>query len=383
MSELTTTKQQTLALIHGPLAFPAFLPDATLGVVRGTDAADLRDAGVRALVMNVFHLMQKPGSSTIGALGGLHRMAGWEGPIMTDSGGFQAYSLIRQNPRAGSLSDGGIRFQPDGAERPFQLTPEKSIQLQMAYGADILVCLDECTHVDDAPAEQYASVARTIKWARRCKDEFERLLRQRRTNTRAAGSTARPLLFAVVQGGGSEPLRRECAEALLEIGFDGYGYGGWPLDARGKLLHDMLGYTRSLIPPAFPMHALGVGHPDSVVACHALGYQMFDSALPTRDARNGRLYAFTSDPAGAGFRLRGKWWEYIYVEDKKHIKADRPISAFCECYTCRRYSLGYLHHLQNVGDTLYYRLATIHNLRFMMQVMEVLGRETSNVVRDA
>jgi queuine tRNA-ribosyltransferase len=372
MDELTTTKQPTLPLIHGTLAFPAFLPDATLGVVRATDAADLQAVGVRALVMNVFHLMQKPGSSTISALGGLHRMSGWDGPIMTDSGGFQAYSLIRQNPRAGSLSDQGIRFQPEGADRPIQLTPEKSIQLQMAYGADILVCLDDCTHIDDAAAEQQISVTRTIKWARRCKDEFERLLRQHRSGSPSAELPARPLLFAVVQGGGSQQLRRECAEALLEIGFDGYGYGGWPLDAQGKLLHDLLGYTRSVIPRAFPMHALGVGHPDSVVACHTLGYQMFDSALPTRDARSGRLYAFTNNPAGANFRPRGNWWEYIYVEDKKHIKANRPISAFCDCHTCQRYSLGYMHHLHKVNDTLYFRLATIHNLRFMMRLMDVI-----------
>jgi queuine tRNA-ribosyltransferase len=373
MIEVTKTNQDTLPLLHGTLALPAFLPDATLGVVRATDAADLHAAGVRALVMNVFHLMQKPGSSTISALGGLHQMSGWDGPIMTDSGGFQAYSLIRQNPRAGSLSDQGIRFQPEGSDRPIQLTPEKSIQLQMAYGADILVCLDDCTHVDDAPAEQQASVVRTIKWARRCKDEFERLLRQHRSGSPRAELPARPLLFAVVQGGGSEQLRRECAEALLEIGFDGYGYGGWPLDAQGKLLHNMLSYTRSLIPRAFPMHALGVGHPDSVVACHKLGYQMFDSALPTRDARSGRLYAFTNDPAGANFRPRGNWWEYIYVEDKKHIKTNRPISTFCDCHTCQRYSLGYLHHLHKINDTLYFRLATIHNLRFMMRLVETLA----------
>src|SRR5690349_17286915 len=196
----TEAQRHILPLIHGDLALPTFLPDATLGVVRATDAADLRGAGVRALVMNVFHLMQKPGSSTISALGGLHRMASWDGPIVTDSGGFQAYSLIRQNPRAGSLSDGGIRFQPEGADRPFQLTPEKSIQLQMSYGADILVCLDDCTHVDDAPAEQHVSVARTIKWARRCKDEFERLLGQHRSGSPNAALPARPLLFAVVQG---------------------------------------------------------------------------------------------------------------------------------------------------------------------------------------
>src|SRR5581483_1271827 len=156
------THGTTLPLLHANLALPAFLPDATAGVVRALDAADLAGVGVRALVMNVFHLMQRPGSSTIQALGGLHRMAGWDGPILTDSGGFQAYSLIRQNAKFGSLSDSGIRFTPEGADRPFQLTPEKSIQLQMAYGADILVCLDDCTHVDDPLAEQQISVARTI-----------------------------------------------------------------------------------------------------------------------------------------------------------------------------------------------------------------------------
>jgi queuine tRNA-ribosyltransferase len=237
----------------------------------------------------------------------------------------------------------------------------------MAYGADILVCLDDCTHVDDSFDEQRASVARTIKWARRCKDEFEGLLRQRKR-----AEERRPLLFAVVQGGGYQDLRRQCAEALLEIGFDGYGYGGWPLDRNNKLLGEMLAYTRSLIPPEFPVHALGVGQPQNVVECAAMGYQTFDSALPTRDARSGRLYAFTSDPRRADFRPRGRWYEYIYVEDKKHIKASNPVDQFCDCRTCTTYSLGYLHHLQKIGDALYLRLATIHNLRFMMRLMDVL-----------
>ena len=220
-------------------------------------------------------------------------MAGWPGPIVTDSGGFQAYSLIRQNPRAGSLSDQGIRFQPEGADRPFQLTPEKSIQLQMAYGADILVCLDDCTHVDDAFAEQQASVTRTIKWARRCKEEFERLLRQR---TNGAPKRSRATAPAAVRGGAGRRLgaaAAECAEALLEIGFDGYGYGGWPLDAHGKLLHEMLAYTRSLIPRELPMHALGVGQPESVAACVGLGYaDVRQRAADPRRARRPpvRLY---------------------------------------------------------------------------------------------
>jgi len=158
------------------------------------------------------------------------------------------------------------------------------------------------------------------------------------------------------------------------VGVANVSFAGELVDVNARFC-EMLGYTRSVIPRAFPMHALGVGHPDSVVTCHKLGYQMFDSALPTRDARSGRLYAFTNDPAGVNFRPRGNWWEYIYVEDKKHIKANRPISAFCDCHTCQRYSLGYLHHLHKISDTLYYRLATIHNLRFMMRLVETLARE--------
>ena len=364
--------ENTLNLAHGPIPLPAFLPDATLGVVRALDSADLEQVGVPALVMNVFHLMQKPGSSTIQALGGLHRMAAWPHPILTDSGGFQAYSLIRQNPKAGRIGAEGIRFKPEGAEREFALTPEKSIQLQIAYGADIAVCLDDCTHVEAPYTEQEAAVERTIQWAKRCKQEFTRQLRQRRLDP----DGTRPLLFGVVQGGGQADLRRRCAEALLESGFDGYGYGGWPLDSAGVLLTEMLALTRALIPTAFPMHALGVGQPENVLACARLGYDTFDSALPTRDARSGRLYAFTGPPAAPGFRLAGDWRRTVYIDDDKYIKSTAPISPGCDCPTCVRYTLGYLRHLRKSGDTLFFRLATLHNLRFMMQLMDLIRNET-------
>jgi queuine tRNA-ribosyltransferase len=356
-----------LALPHGDLPLPAFLPDATRGVVRAVDSADLEGAGVAALVMNTYHLMQRPGSSTIKALGGLHRMAGWTRPIMTDSGGFQIYSLIRQNPRYGRLSDKGALFTPDGGARKINLTPEKSIQLQMSYGADILICLDDCTHAADPLDEQRRSVRRTVAWARRAKDEYARLLAQK-----ALAEGERPLLFAVIQGGGSAELRRECAAELLAIGFDGYGYGGWPLDADGSLLTDMLALTRELVPPQWPVHALGVGHPANVAACARLGYALFDSAMPTRDARNGRLYAWT----GADLRAMGGdegWFRYVYVGDDRHIKAAEPASPHCDCAACRRYALGYLHHLYKLNDALYPRLATIHNLRFMTRLMHLLG----------
>ncbi|MBX3012128.1 MAG: tRNA guanosine(34) transglycosylase Tgt [Caldilineaceae bacterium] len=360
-----------LTVPHGQLTLPTFFPDATLGVVRAVDSVDLANAGIQGVVMNTFHLMQNPGSSTVQALGGLHTMCGWPHPILTDSGGFQAYSLIRQNANYGRLTNDGIHFQPDGAQRKFQLTPEKCIQLQMSYGADILMCLDDCTHVDDPAETQQLSVARTIAWAKRCRQEFDRLVKQKKLT-----ETERPLLFGVVQGGGSKELRQECAEALLRIGFDGYGYGGWPLDANGELLTEILAYTRDLIPPEFPMHALGVGHPANIAACVAMGYGIFDSALPTRDARRGRLYTFTSEnaqPSAPPSAQQPDWFRFLYLTDDKYIKSKEPISPYCDCLTCQHYSRGYLNHLYTANEAAFMRLATLHNLRFMMQLMARLG----------
>lgn len=354
----------TLTLPHGTLSLPTFLPDATLGVVRAVDSVDVQACGITGLVMNTFHLMQHPGSSTVQALGGLHQMCGWPRPILTDSGGFQAYSLIRQNARYGRLTSNGIVFQPDGSNRKFQLTPEKCIQLQMSYGADILMCLDDCTHIDDNEEAQQASVKRTIAWAKRCRNEFDRLVKQKKLT-----NEERPLLFGVIQGGGSEELREECADALLAIGFDGYGYGGWPLDANGNLLVEMLRYTRNLIPMNYAMHALGVGHPVSIATCVAMGYGIFDSALPTRDARRGRLYTFIAGQAQP-VSHRSDWLRFLYVTDDKYVKDGTPIAEHCDCLTCCHYSRGYLHHLYRANEAAFMRLATIHNLRFMAQLME-------------
>ena len=358
---------RALRLPHGELPLPAFLPDATQGVVRAVDAVDLEACGIPAVVMNTFHLMQRPGSSTIKSLGGLHALSGWQRPIITDSGGFQAYSLIHQNPKFGRMSDDGIVFRPEGSAREFNLTPEKCVQLQLAYDSDVVICLDDCTHADAPLADQELAVERTIAWARRCKREFRRLLDERRLS-----NDERPLLFGVIQGGRVPELRKRCAEALLEIGFDGFGYGGWPLDAQNNLLLDTITYTRELVPPALPMHALGIGHPANIVACAQIGYGIFDSSMPTRDARHARLYTFTDEATAPDWRGR-RWLAFLYVGDEKHVKSRQPISSSCDCLTCRRYSLGYLHHLFKIGDTLFYRLATIHNLRFMTQLMEKLG----------
>jgi len=343
--------------------------------VRGVDGSDLETVGIDALVMNVFHLMQKPGSSTIAALGGLHQMSNWKRNIVTDSGGFQAYSLIRQNAKFGRLSDSGIRFKPESAEREFLLSPEKSVQLQLSYGADVVICLDDCTHVDSSIEEQELSVERTVRWAKRCKVEFQKQLKQRKY---PAGAPT-PLLFGVVQGGGDPERRQRCASRLLEIGFDGYGYGGWPLDSDGNLLSDMLKATRDAIPIEFPMHALGVGHPESITTCYAMGYDIFDCALPTRDARTGRLYTIRGERSWDQFTPEpgDNWLKTLYIDDDKFIKTNKPVMNGCDCLTCAHYSVGYLRHLHKCGDTLFYRLATLHNLRFMTQLMQALRRSNS------
>jgi len=358
-----------LKVPHGQLIFPLFMPDATLGFVRSLGSDDLVRCGVQALVMNVFHLMQRPGSSVIQALGGLHKLSNWSGPIVTDSGGFQAYSVIRRDPKMGSITNRGITFRPEGSSRKYLLTPEKSIRLQLKYGADIAICLDECTHVSDPLQSQQESVARTVNWAERCKAEFERI-----TSQSQVSEEAKPLLFAVIQGGGSHELRRECAEQLLDMGFDGFAYGGYPLDNKGRLLVDMVKFTREMVPSEFPMIALGIGEPDNVVKCARMGYELFDSSLPTRDARQGRLYV-SGSPFSHLLEKREEVCSYLYIQDKKHVRSKNPVSSYCDCLTCSNYSLAYLHHLFKMRDALYFRLATIHNLRFMTFLLEQLKGE--------
>lgn len=357
---------RTVQTQHGLIRCPAFLPDATRGVVRAVDSHDLESCGVPAVVMSTFHLMQKPGSSTIAALGGLHAMTAWRGPIITDSGGFQAYSLIREQPKHGRITAQGLHFWPEGSDRKFALTPEKSVRLQVTYGADIVIGLDQCTHADDPDDVQTLAVERTIDWAQRGHTELDRWL-----NQKGVPEDRRPLLFGAIQGGRSFELRRRCAEALIELGVDGLGFGGWPVDREGELLIDLIAFTRELAPRHLPFHALGVGHPESVVACVRVGCDLFDSALPTRDARRGRLYRFAGTVPSSPGDLAPGWFEFLYMQDKKHVKDTSPVCAGCACACCANYSVGYLHHLFRVGDGLFARLATIHNLSFMQQVTGV------------
>lgn len=356
-----TNRPSGIETPHGRLSFPAFLPDASRAVVKSLDAADLEDCRVPAIMVNVFHLANAPGASVVAKLGGVHSYMGWSRPIASDSGGFQVFSLLHADPRSGSVTPRGFVYRRAGDKRLF--TPAKSIRQQLRLASDILFCLDHCTHPDEPPDAQKRSVSNTIKWARECKSEFDRALSQREM------ASARPLLFAVVQGGQIPELRRECAEALLAIGFDGYGFGGWPIDTRGRLV-EMVPLVAGLLPANAPKHALGIGKPENVVAAWRAGYTSFDSTLPTRDARRGRLFVAKTLtpplPADASF------YEYLYVADEEHRRGDGPIDPHCPCPCCARYSLAYLHHLFRAKDCLAHRLATLHNLHFYARLMSAL-----------
>ncbi len=355
------TRPRLLTTAHGELRLPAFLPDATRAVVRGLDSDDVRACGIGGVVINVFHLQNRPGISVIAAAGGAHHFMRWPGPILSDSGGFQVYSLLVQSPDLGTATRRGFRYRLERRGTRRLLTPAKCIQLQFRLGTDVAVCLDHCTHPSAPAAEQRSSVEHTVLWARACRDEFDRL----------AGETGRrPLLFAVVQGGADAALRRECAERLVEIGFDGYGFGGWPIGEDGRLT-DAVARVAGLVPRDSIRWALGIGKPEHVVSAARVGYDLFDCVIPTRDARHGRLYVFAGPPEGA--RLEGReFYERLYPQDKELVRSGAPVDPTCDCLCCRTCSRGYLNHLFAIRDTLAWRLATIHNLRFYARLMDCL-----------
>jgi queuine tRNA-ribosyltransferase len=351
---------------HGLLQLPVYFPDATRGVVRTVDSQDLEGCGVQGLVVNAFHLSTRPGAGLIKSAGGIHRFMGWRRPIASDSGGFQLMSMIRENPRYGTVTRRGVHFTDlDGNRKKTLFTPERSIRLQFDLGADLVICLDDCPSPDASPQEVETTVERTIHWAERCRAEFDRQIAARNLS-----ASPRPLLFGVVQGGYDREMRIRCAEALLPLGFDGFGFGGWPLTPDGELAHEILAYTAELTPEALPRFALGVGKPEHIVRCYLAGWRIFDCVLPTRDARHGRLYAFQAAHLDEVDLRAPGFYRFLYIRDEVHRRQKGPISAACDCPCCRRYSLAYLHHLFGVGDPLGLRLATLHNLRFYTQLME-------------
>ena len=334
------------------ISWPMFCPDATRGVIRSLDSEDLRLVGVKGVVVNAYHLMTEPGISVIKQAGGIKKFMNWDGVVISDSGGFQLLSLVYRDANLGEINEKGIEFYKivSGKRKKYSFTPEKSIQIQFDLGSDVMVCLDDCPRDNARDEEIELSVKRTIEWARRCKIEFEKQVKIR-------GLNERPGLIGVIQGGNSRELRAMCADKLIEIGFDGYGFGGWPMK-EGKLDVEMLKFVADLMPDDKIKYALGVGKPKEIEECYEYGYKLFDCVLPSRDGRHGRLYL-----------TDGK---EIDLRKEKYVRDTRPIDEDCGCRVCQKYSRSYLHHLFLIRDSLAGRLATIHNLSVYMDVVNKL-----------
>ncbi len=345
------------------IALPIFCPDATRGVLRSVDSQDIGNAGIEGLIVNTYHLLNTPGIDALQNAKGAAKFMNWPGLTISDSGGFQVFSLLHRKSGLGKITDDGVTFNLDGTKH--NLTPESCMQIQFEIGADIMVCLDDCPPQDLNEADMIRSVDRTLAWAQRCKAEYEKQVK-----TRKLTESTRPLLFAVVQGGNSVAQRTRCAKELMNIGFDGYGFGGWPMDEEGKLNTKILKLVAELTKSSPYRYALGIGDPQSCVVCAGMGYNIFDCVLPTRDARHGRLYVWKTESSKAD--LDKDFYEYLRIDRSEFAQDNTPISQHCDCYTCQNYSRAYVRHLFKINDTMAYRLATIHNIRFYAQLFEQL-----------
>lgn len=358
-----------LNLRHGQVKLPAFFPDGTYGVVKTVDCQDLKGAGVQGAVMNAFHLQSSPGIAQLKGYGGIHRFIGWDRPILTDSGGFQVFSLLRENADYGQIRKDSVIFRPNLDGKKIIFSPEKSIQTQFAVGADIMMCMDYCTHPDDPMDIQEKSVETTVRWAKQCIKEYELQCKNLRLK-----DSERPKLFGIIQGGGSFELRRQCADELKALNFfEGYGFGGWPLDSDGNMVYDILKFTADNMLSGGVKYAMGLGRPEEIMQCFDFGYNFFDCVIPTREARHQRLYVYEEDHVQRIARRDKHFYHFHYALDEKHIRDTGPVSSSCDCHLCKNYSAAYLRHLFKLGDPLALRLATIHNLRFYTRLMELLG----------
>ena len=323
-----------IELTHGSVDTPVFMPVGTYGTVKAMAPAELTDLGAQIVLGNTFHLWLRPGVDVIAAHGGLHRFMGWKRPLLTDSGGFQVWSL---GPLRKVGEDGVAFASPVNGDR-LLLTPEISMQVQRALDADITMVFDECTSYPATRDDAALSMELSMRWARRSRAEFDAL-----GNPNA--------LFGIVQGGMFEDLREASLAGLADIGFDGYAIGGMSVgEAKDEMLR-ILAHIAARLPTDRPRYLMGVGTPEDIVAGVAAGVDMFDCVLPTRNARNGGLFTRFGD---------------IKIRNAKHRMDTRPVDEQCGCYTCAHFTRAYLHHLQRVNEILGARLNTIHNLHYYL-----------------
>jgi queuine tRNA-ribosyltransferase len=335
-SSNSKARRGELVTDHGTIPTPVFLPVGSQATVKSLAPDDLTAIGAKIILANTYHLYLRPGIDTIKKLGGLHKFMNWDGAILTDSGGYQVFSLasLRQ------LNDEGVTFRShiDGSQHFF--SPELAIKYQESLGSDIIMALDDVPAHDEIREKVERAMQRTHQWALRCQ---------------CAHIDNHQLLFAIVQGGLFQDLRRQSVEYLRSLNFKGYAIGGLSLGEPKDLMYSIIGETTALLPENKPRYLMGVGSPEDIIEGVSRGIDIFDCALPTRVARNGGLFTF-----------KGR----INIRNASYKNDKTPIMNDCICYTCRNFSAAYLHHLFNSGELLAYRLSTIHNLTFMQRLMD-------------
>ncbi len=326
---------------HGEVPTPAFLPVATQGSVKTLEPTEVEAVGAHILLANAYHLYLRPGLNVVRNLGGLHSFMGWSGPILTDSGGYQAFSLGNLK----KVNDEGVLFQShiDGSQHMF--TPEAAIAHQQVLGADIIMCLDQCIASGEGEEKVRLAMLRTHRWAASCREVHN--------------DNSQQALFGIVQGGVYPHLREESAQAITSLGFDGYAIGGLAVGESKAVMYQVTEQVAALLPREKPRYLMGVGAPEDLVECVSRGVDIFDCALPTRVARNGAL-----------FTRKGR----VNITAATYREEMAPVDEGCDCPTCRSYSTAYLHHLFRAKELLGLRLATVHNLRFVFRLMEEMRR---------
>jgi queuine tRNA-ribosyltransferase len=334
-------RRGTLELAHGRVETPAFMPVGTYGAVKAMSPAELRELGAQIVLGNTFHLWLRPGLDVIRAHGGLHRFMAWDGPILTDSGGFQVFSLgdLRK------ISEEGVQFaSPINGDRLF-LTPEISMDIQRTLNSDIAMVFDECTPYPATRDEAAASMEMSMRWAARSRSSFS------------------GVLFGIVQGGMYEDLREASLEKLNSIGFEGYAVGGLSVGEPKEDRERIMRHLAPKLPPDKPRYLMGMGTPEDLIEAVAAGFDMFDCVLPTRNARNGWLFTRNGD---------------VKIRNARHRDDPGPLDPACGCYACRNFSLSYLHHLQKTNEILGARLNTLHNLHYYQELMGELRKGIEN-----
>ena len=327
-----------LTFNRGVVETPTFMPVGTYGTVKAMTPEELSELGAQIILGNTFHLMLRPGTEIIQLHGDLHDFMHWSGPILTDSGGFQVWSLGKMR----KISEEGVKFASPVDGSPVFLSPEISMQVQRELGADIVMIFDECTPYPATEEQARASMELSLRWARRSK---------------AAHGDNPAALFGIVQGGMYDDLRRQSLQGLLEIGFDGYAIGGLSVGEPKQEMLKVLTGLNPLLPQDRPRYLMGVGTPEDIVDAVCRGIDMFDCVMPTRNARNGHL--FTSEGV-------------VRIRNSQYQRDTRPLDPHCDCYTCRHYSRAYLRHLDRAGEILGARLNTIHNLHYYQSLMRGL-----------